>query len=104
MTGSEIQKIIEGMPDNMQVALIGGLDDAIEAICKFADYMRKNFVPVSVIDDIKTEIESNMESIVGKYDSSIPKAEMPSYKLERNKARKECIDIIVKHINGGCNK
>ena len=58
-----------------------------------------NAVPLSVIEDIKVEIQGNMESIIGKYDSSIPKAEMPSYKLERNSARRECIDIIDKHVS-----
>lgn len=48
-------------------------------------------------DKIRAEIESNMESIIGKYDSSIPKSNMPSYKIERNKAREECISIIDKY-------
>ena len=50
-----------------------------------------------VLDKIRAEIESNMESIIGKYDSSIPKSNMPSYKIERNKAREECISIIDKY-------
>ena len=50
-----------------------------------------------LLDKIRDEIEGNMESIVGKYDSSIPKFNMPSYKIERNKAREECISIIDKY-------
>ena len=50
-----------------------------------------------VLNMIRAEIEGNMESIIGKYDSSIPKFNMPSYKIERNKAREECISIIDKH-------
>ena len=50
-----------------------------------------------VLDKIRAEIESNMESVIGKYDSSIPKFNMPSYKIERDKVRKECMDIIDKY-------
>ena len=50
-----------------------------------------------VLDKIRAEIEGNMESIIGKYDSSIPKFNMPSYKIERNKTREECISIIDKY-------
>jgi hypothetical protein len=50
-----------------------------------------------LLDKIRDEIEGNMESIVGKYDSSIPKFNMPSYKIERNKAREKCISIINKY-------
>ena len=52
---------------------------------------------VDVLGKIRAEIESNMESTIGKYDSSIPKSSMPSYKIERNKVRKECISIINKY-------
>lgn len=52
---------------------------------------------LDAMDKIRAEIESNMESIIGKYDSSIPKSNMPSYKIERNKVRKECISIIDKY-------
>ena len=52
---------------------------------------------IGLFNDIKTEIEGNMESIIGKYDPSIPKFNMPSYKIERNKAREECISIIDKY-------
>lgn len=54
-------------------------------------------VPIDVLDKIRAEIEGNMESIIGKYDSSIPKFNMPSYKIERNKTREECISIIDKY-------
>lgn len=56
-----------------------------------------NAPTVDVLGKIRAEIESNMESIIGKYDSSIPKSNMPSYKIERNKVRKECISIIDKY-------
>ena len=52
---------------------------------------------LDAMDKIRAEIERNMESIIGKYDSSIPKSNMPSYKIERNKVRKECISIIDKY-------
>ena len=61
MTGSEIQKIIESMPDDMKDVLLNGLNDAIEAMCDIANYMRKNFVPGFVIDDIKAEINELSE-------------------------------------------
>ena len=70
----------------------------IKSMTKEQNYMRgykdgKN----DVLDKIRAEIESNMESIIGKYDSSIPKFNMPSYRIERNKVRKECISIIDKY-------
>lgn len=51
-----------------------------------------------VLQEIRQEIESNMESIIGKYDSSTSERNFPSHKIERNNGRKECIAIIDKHI------
>lgn len=51
----------------------------------------------SVLDKIRVEIKNNMESIIGKYDSSVSPHEMPSYKIQRNEAREECIKIIDKY-------
>lgn len=61
---------------------------------KDCDRLRKALDNEDVLDKIRAEIEGNMESIIGKYDSSIPKFNMPSYKIERNKTREECISII----------
>lgn len=55
-------------------------------------------VPIEVLQEIKREIEGNMESIIGKYDSSVPTRNMPSAKIERNEGRKECLGIIDKHL------
>ena len=66
---------------------------------QLAEWLKELKQKRQAIEDIKAEIQGNMESIIGKYDSSIPKAEMPSYKLERNSARRECIDIIDKHVS-----
>ena len=55
-------------------------------------------VPIEVLQEIKREIEGNMESIIGKYDSSTPTRNMPSAKIERNEGRKECLAIIDKYI------
>ena len=55
-------------------------------------------VPIEVLQEIRQEIESNMESIIGKYDSSTPKRDMPSVKIGRNEGRQECLDIIDKHL------
>lgn len=54
-----------------------------------------------VLDKIKTEIESKMETIIGRYDSTIPMYDMASYKVERNKVREECIEIIDKYRQEG---
>ena len=89
MTGSGIQKIIDSMPDDMKDALIGGLDDAIEAICKFADYMRKNYVPLSVIEDIQAEIEIEEQWCRVKRES-----------IECAEGLEMASEIIIKHVSG----
>ena len=53
-----------------------------------------------VLEDIKGEINDNMESIIGVYDSSTPENQRPLCKGARNDARKECIAIIDSHISG----
>ena len=53
---------------------------------------------IDVLQEIRQEIESNMESIIGKYDANTPEHNRPSHKIERNNGRKECIAIIGKHI------
>ena len=53
---------------------------------------------VEVLQEIREEIESKMESIIGKYDSSTPTRNMPSAKIERNEGRKECLEIIDKYL------
>jgi len=72
-------------------------DITIDSFNYVIDMAIKALEQDSVLDKIRAEIEGNMESIIGKYDSSIPKFNMPSYKIERNKAREECISIIDKY-------
>lgn len=83
----------------------------LEEFKRFAD--ENNIVPVSteiyskmitdivmlakykgVLQEIRQEIECNMESITDKYDSNTPTRDLPSYKIERNEGRKECIKLI----------
>ena len=49
-------------------------------------------------DVVKAEIESNTESIIGKYDATVPEHDRPSMKIARNEARQECLTIIDKHL------
>ena len=51
-----------------------------------------------LLQEIRQEIENNMESIIGKYDANTPEHNRPSHKIERNNGRKECLAIIDKHI------
>ena len=53
---------------------------------------------MEILPKAREEIEASMESIIGKYDSSVPKHDMPSMKIARNEARKECLDIIDRHL------
>ena len=71
--------------------------ETAEAIPKDQYEARLKADVVAILGKIRAEIENNMESIIGKYDSGIPKSNMPSYKIERNKVRKECISIIDKY-------
>lgn len=77
-----------------------GWKDGAEAIAYHVELCEEEnpTIPLSVIEDIKAEIENNMESIIGKYDCKTPERQMPSRKIERNEARKECLEIIDKHI------
>ena len=61
-------------------------------------------VPLSELQEIRQEMESNIESIIGKYDSSTPKRDMPSAKIARNEGRQECLDIIDTHIKEYTNE
>ena len=61
---------------------------------KIFDDVRVN----DVLQEIRQEIENNMESIIGKYDANTPEHDMPSRKIERNNGRQECLAIIDKHI------
>lgn len=47
-----------------------------------------------ILDDIIKQIENNFESIIGVYDRNTPTNQTPTYKIERNNARKQCIEII----------
>lgn len=62
------------------------------------DTVEKAFT--GVIEDIKAEIKSNMESSIGIYGKDTPLSERAYVKLERNNARNECLQIIDKHIGG----
>ena len=50
--------------------------------------------PIEMLQEIRHEIENNMESIIGIYDSSTSESEMPSCKIARNIGRQECIKLI----------
>ena len=66
--------------------------------CRLGIHNENESVPIEVLQEIRQEIESNMETITGTYDASTPEYNMPSHKIERNFGRKECIAIIDKHI------
>lgn len=55
-------------------------------------------ITIELLEGIKLQIENNMEDIKGRYDGTTPPRLKPSCKIERNSARKECIDIIAKAI------
>ena len=102
MDKTEILNIVNEPTKHIQLVKIDGKDSIVYS-SKFVELLE--LIPtmltkadmVAILDKIRAEIESNMESIIGKYDSSIPKSNMPSYKIERNKVRKECISIIDKY-------
>ena len=87
MTSEEVEKIVKNLPDDMYDILINGFNDAAEAMCKFADYMRKNFVPMSVIEDIQAEIDDEWYRV--KRDS-----------YERAEGLELASEIIIKHTSG----
>ena len=87
MTSEEVEKIIESMPDDMKDVLVNGLNDAIEAMCNIADYMRENFVPMSVIENIQAEIDDEWYRV--KRES-----------IERAEGLELASEIITKHISG----
>ena len=66
-----------------------------EDACKLAIKALKRY---GVLQEIRQEIENNMESIIGKYDANTPEYNRPSHKIERNNGRKECLAIIDKRI------
>lgn len=86
----------------LQLRLINdNSEEAIEYNKKIYDtlaYFITQTIPLSVIEDIKAEITGNLESIIGKYDSSTPPRDMPSKKCERNCGRQEALDIIDRKI------
>lgn len=54
----------------------------------------------SKIDKAIKEIESSIESIVGKYDVSTPEHDRPLQILARNEGRQQALEILKKHIEG----
>ena len=50
------------------------------------------------LQEIRQEIQANMEDIIGHY-SNTPFKDMPSSKIFRNEGRQECLEIIDKHIS-----
>ena len=65
---------------------------------KYIEELMQPHIPLRVLQEIRQEIENNMESIIGKYDANTPEHNRPSHKIERNNGRKECLAIIDKHI------
>ena len=86
MTSEEVEKIVKNLPDDMKDVLLNGLNDSIKAMCDIADYMRKNFVPVSVIEDIKAEINELSE---------LDHAE-PTYE----DCKRDVLEVIDRHTSG----
>ena len=60
-------------------------------------------VPIEVLQEIRQEIQANIEDITGHY-SNTPFKDMPSSKIYRNEGRQECIEIIDKHIKEYTNE
>lgn len=59
---------------------------------------QKKAAALEALEDVRTEITGNLESIIGKYDSNTKPKDMPSRKIERNNGRIEAIDIINRKI------
>ena len=55
-------------------------------------------IPLDLVKQAREEINAKMESIVGEYKGGTPFEQMPSAKIYRNTARKECIEILDKLI------
>ena len=94
MTSEEVEKIVKNLPDDMKDVLLNGLNKATNAMYDFADYMRENFVPVPVIEDIKAEIQETIDTTPYRY---------RDYEDGRIDAYEDCLEIIDKHISGGDN-
>lgn len=87
MTSEEVEKIVKNLPDDMRSVLINATGDAIDILCKFAEHMRKNYVPISVIEDIQAEIDEQW--YVVKRES-----------IERAEGLELASEIIIKHTSG----
>ena len=55
-------------------------------------------ISLDKVKKAREEINSKIESIVGEYKGGTPFEQMPSAKIHRNNARKECIAILDKLI------
>lgn len=58
---------------------------------------------VDVLKEIRQEIESNIENIIGKYDATVPEHDRASMKIARNEARRECLAIVDRHLSEATN-
>lgn len=70
----------------------------IEAIPKDQYEARLKADMVAMLTDIRKKIEERKETIVGKYDSTIPEHDRPLQKCARNEGRQECIELIQEKI------
>lgn len=68
-----------------------------KTIREWVQIIAKQEPKTDILDEIKSEIKSKMEIVIGRYGSTTPMYDMASYKIERNKAREECIEIIDKY-------
>ena len=58
----------------------------------------KHSISLDRIKETREEINSKIESVVGTYKGDTPFEQMPSAKIHRNNARKECLEILDKLI------
>ena len=82
-----VQTQLDGLIDNPNVTLD-------------PKYIQAELVAIASLDawgKVEQDIKSRMETIIGKYDSSVPEHDRASMKIARNEARRECLDIINKY-------
>ncbi len=102
-------KVLEQQPTKEEQALLKkwrdargvSIEDFEDAMNVLQGYKALEKEPKADLDKIKSEIESKMETIIGRYDSTTSMCDMASYKIERNKVREECIEIIDKYRQEG---
>lgn len=64
-----------------------------EAVDAWNDRFGENALAYA-FEQLRRDIENNMEQIVGIYNSATPEHLLPSHKCERNNGRKECLALL----------